>query len=164
MKIRYNCGMRLLALALALAPLGARADESPAPAEEKAASQASHFLQAGVRLYERGEFDAAKDQLHRAETANDATNEDIIKTQVYLGLVAEQLGDTGQAERNFQAALALDPWAHVPKGASPKQREQIAQIRRHLYGNKIPPPPHRASGEPKIKVTLPTGETSEDKK
>ncbi len=148
--------LALLMLCATLATPLARADDN----DEKRPSQAGTFLQAGVRLYDRAEFDSARDQLHRAETASDASTTEVIRAQVYLGMCAEQLGDSAQAERLFEQALALDPWAQVPGSASPKQRAQFASIRRHLYGNRIPEPPHRGGGQGKIRVVLPNGETS----
>lgn len=148
-----------LLIAAAVLPRAARAEESapsPEPAEEHRASKAETHLKAGVRLYDRGDFDAANVELHRAEMANDSTNEEIVKIQLYLGLVAAQGGDTAAAERSFEAALALDPWARAPASASPKQREQLGDIRRHLYGNKIPPPPRRVTGPGTVKVLVPS--------
>lgn len=107
---------RLLAMLLA-ALLSACAIEpvrqaSPPPA---ASNEAVDTLNAGVRLYEDGQYDLSAERLHRAIRLGLRATPDLIRAHKHLAFIQCATGKTEECADSFRAALKLDPGFELSK-------------------------------------------------
>ncbi len=119
------------------------AAQEPAPA-------GNAYLVAAKRLYADLEYEKALEQLEHARTVPGNTVAEQAEIEKYTGLVRFELG-SADARSSFRTALALDPKAELPPGASPKIRaewtslkqemEQANQARDAAAAKAEPPPP-----------------------
>jgi hypothetical protein len=117
--------MRLLAFLLVMFCAGTALAENP-------------YLPAAVRLYESFDYEAAMDQLNRARTFPGTTPQELVKIEMYTGLLKFELDDIEGARLAFRTALSLDPAANVPNGISPKVRAEWNSIKKQIAKIRVP--------------------------
>jgi hypothetical protein len=122
---------------LLTAPLAASAEEA-APAPRITQKRNAH-LTAAERLYQKLDLEAALAELDRAEI--NASEADSVRILVYRGLVFADQGKTNEANDQFKRALAIDKWAQLPQGTSPRIVTMFAEARKSIWGSPKQPEP-----------------------
>jgi Tfp pilus assembly protein PilF len=106
-----------LLAALLAAALGACAIEpvrqaSPPP---PASTEAIDTLNAGLRLYEDGQYDLSADRLRAAIQLGLRTTPDLIRAHKHLAFILCATGKTDDCADSFRAVLKLDPGFELTK-------------------------------------------------
>jgi hypothetical protein len=127
---------------LLTAPLAATAQDA-GPAHAPTQKRNAHLM-AAERLYQKLDLDAALAELDRAEI--NASEADSVRILVYRGLVFADQGKTNEANDQFKRALAIDAWASLPQGTSPRIVTMFADARKSIWGS--PTPPKKPEPEP----------------
>ena len=131
-----NRGSRCIAFAVGAVLL---AVSWPAQADGK------RDLEDGIAFYDALDTVRAQTRLEAAVRAWDLGPSDRARAFVYLGMLAYELGRSGDAKSAWQAALTLDPDRRPPRGTSPKIISAFERVRRTLPD---PPPPVPAQDAP----------------
>lgn len=106
------------------------------------------YLDAGVRLYNGLEYEAALEQLKKATGGSPAEDAQIA---LFRAMVRFELGDNSGAESDFKTALVLDPDAQLPARPSPKMISLFERARTEIA--KAPPPKPFAPPSPEVTST-----------
>jgi hypothetical protein len=130
---------------------------SVAAAQEPAPAPGNAYLEAAKRLYADLEYEKALEQLDHARLVPGNTVAEQAEIEKYTGLVKFELGSL-DARSSFRTALALDPKAELPPGASPKIRAEWTALKQEMVqanqardaaaAKAEPPPPPVAKVEP----------------
>jgi hypothetical protein len=129
---------------LLTAPLAATAQDA-GPAHAPTQKRNAHLM-AAERLYQKLDLDAALAELDRAEI--NASEADSVRILVYRGLVFADQGKTNEANDQFKRALAIDAWASLPQGTSPRIVTMFADARKSIWGSPTPPKRPEPEAEP----------------
>jgi len=150
----------LLAAACASALLGSAIPALAAGPHDAAAQVTKNpFLKAGIRLYNDLEFNAALEQLHRAESYPGNTLDDAVLVHTYEGIVQFESNNRPAAETEFSTALALDLNAQLPQNVSPKISDAFEAMRTKLQKEKVVVAPPQPDGS-RTGVTHPPDATN----
>src|SRR5207244_11703837 len=94
----------------------------------------------------RAELEAALTELKAAEDQSKDEN-DLVQILIYRGLVFAETGQPQQMAEMIKRALAMRPWADVPRDVSPQLARMFQDARRELWGPPgIKPWPKKTGG------------------
>jgi hypothetical protein len=117
-------------------------------------------INAGIRLYNDLEYEAARAKLEGAMNREGASRSEIARAALFLGLVHLHLGETAIGETYFAVALSYDDSLAIPGTVSPKLKnvfqtvaERMAFPRPFAYGAaELPPDPGPAPPQATVRA------------
>lgn len=112
------------------------------------AERPNAFLDAGITLYKNLEYEQALETLKKAESVPGNTVAEELLTNLYMGLILFELGETTAAQSRFKTALALDDGVVLPPSVSPKTEKAFEEARKEIARTKGRPRPQPAPDEP----------------
>ena len=102
----------LLATTLSACAIEPARQATPPP---PASNEAAETLQAGVRLYEDGQYDLSAERLRRALKLGLRSTPDLIQAHKHLAFILCATGKTDACADSFRAVLKLDPGFELSK-------------------------------------------------
>jgi tetratricopeptide (TPR) repeat protein len=123
------------------------------PTAAQAASEASKYLTAAVRLYENLEYERALQKLAQAKRLVRAMEEDVT-IALYEGLIYADMNKWEEANIAFKEGLYLKPDAQLPAKAAPKVQRAFEaarqEVKAELARAATPQKPSRPEQEPLV--------------